>query len=140
MATAIRRVAPDSLLLLVVTAIGTVIVVHNLDFGAWFDEAFSYQLATQPWHVLIGQYTWGSESNMILYYLLLRGWLWITSHLGVAPVEVVLRTPSTIAAIATTPMVYLLGRRIFGRTAGLVAAGLYATNFLQLILAQTARA
>jgi mannosyltransferase len=123
-----------------VTVAAAIIVFHRLDVSAWFDEAFSYQLATQPWHVLLGQYTWGSESNMLLYYLLLRGWLWITSHLGILPTELVLRAPSTLAAVAAVTMVFLVGLRIAGRIAGLVAAGLYATNFLQMILAQNARA
>ena len=37
-------------------------------------------------------------------------------------------------------VVYLLGRRLFGRTGGLVAGGVYLTNFLQIIMAQMARA
>jgi mannosyltransferase len=120
--------------------VGGLLVFHRLDIAAWFDEAFSYQLSTQPWHVLLGQYTWGSESNMTLYYLILRAWLWVTGQLGIAPTEVVLRAPSAVAAVAAITMVYLLGRRLFGRAAGLIAAGLYATNFLQMILAQDARA
>jgi hypothetical protein len=36
--------------------------------------------------------------------------------------------------------VFVLGRRLFGRIAGLVAGGLFLANFLQMILAQTARA
>lgn len=76
---------------------------------------------------------------MILYYLVLKAWLGLTGLLGLAPNEVVLRMPSGIAAVAAAVVVYLLGRRLFGPIAGLVAAGLYLANFLQMGVAQLAR-
>src|SRR3989441_13009482 len=44
-----------------------------------------------------------------------------------------------VFAVAAAVVVYLLGRRLFGRIAGLVAAGLYLANFLQMGVAQLAR-
>jgi 4-amino-4-deoxy-L-arabinose transferase-like glycosyltransferase len=41
--------------------------------------------------------------------------------------------------MASSVMVFVVGRRLFGRVAGVVAAVLCATNFLQMILAQNAR-
>jgi 4-amino-4-deoxy-L-arabinose transferase-like glycosyltransferase len=52
----------------------------------------------------------------------------------------VLRFPSAVFAVASSVVVYMIGRRLFSRTAGVVASGLYTVNFLQLILAQNARA
>ena len=76
---------------------------------------------------------------MILYYLILKAWLFVTGLIGLAPNETVLRLPSAVFAVASAVVVYLLGRRLFGTIAGLVAAGLYLTNFLQLGVAQLAR-
>lgn len=105
----------------------------------WFDEAFSVELARQPlpviWHII-----WGPEPNMELYYLLLHFWLGFTGWLGVLPTEFVVRFPSTIFAALSTVVVYLLGRRFLGTTAGIVAAILYLLNDLQLLYAQQTRA
>ena len=105
----------------------------------WFDEAFSVELARQPlpllWHII-----WGPEPNMELYYLFLHFWLGFTSFLGLHPTEFVVRFPSAIFATLSSIMVFLLGRRFLGITVGLVGAGLYILNSLQLTYAQQTRA
>jgi uncharacterized membrane protein len=115
-------------------------VFYRLGFSVWFDEADSWGLSTQPLRMVIGRYFLGTEVNMVLYYGLLRLWLWVTGLLGVAPTEIVMRLPSALFGVATAVVVYLLGRRLFGRIGGLVAGGVYLTNFLQIIMAQMARA
>jgi len=115
-------------------------VFHRLDISAWFDEAYSYGMSTQSWQSFFTRWVWGSESNMFLYYLILRGWLGLLKLVGAAPNEVLLRLPSALFAVAAAVVVFALGRRLFGRIAGLVAGGLFLANFLQMILAQTARA
>src|ERR1700693_2224967 len=104
----------------------------------WFDEAFSVELARQPlpliWHII-----WGPEPNMELYYLLLHFWLGFTGFLGLHPTEFVVRFPSAICAALSSVMVFLLGRRFLGITAGIVGAGLYLLNDLQLLYAQQTR-
>jgi mannosyltransferase len=106
--------------------------------GIWFDEAFSVELARQPlpllWHII-----WGPEPNMELYYLLLHFWLGFTSFLGLLPTEFVVRFPSAVFAALSSVMVFLLGRRFLGITAGIVGAGLYLLNDLQLVYAQQTR-
>ena len=105
----------------------------------WFDEAFSVELARQPlpllWHII-----WGPEPNMELYYLFLHFWLGLTALFGLHPTEFVVRFPSAIFAALSSVMVFLLGRRFLGTTAGLVGAGLYMLDNLQLTYAQQARA
>src|SRR2546422_4098894 len=61
----------------------------------WFDEAFSVELARQPFP-LLWQIIFGPEPNMELYYLFLHGWLGLTSLLGLHDTEFVVRLPSTI--------------------------------------------
>src|SRR5215469_16138078 len=105
----------------------------------WFDEAFSVELARQPlpwlWHII-----WGPEPNMELYYLLLHFWLGFTGFLGLHPTELVVRLPSAVFAALSSVMVFLLGRRFIGTTAGLVGAGLFMLDNLQLTYAQQTRA
>src|SRR6266566_467328 len=104
----------------------------------WFDEAFSVELARQPlpllWHII-----WGPEPNMELYYLFLHFWLGFTGFLGLHPTEFVVRFPSAVFAALSSVMVFLLGRRFLGITAGIVGAGLYLLNDLQLLYAQQTR-
>src|SRR5215469_5014025 len=107
--------------------------------GIWFDEAFSVELARQPlpliWHII-----WGPEPNMELYYLFLHIWLGFTGWLGLLPTGFVVRFPSAIFAALSAVMVFLLGRRFIGTTAGLVGAGLFILDNLQLTYAQQTRA
>src|SRR5437667_3621515 len=104
----------------------------------WYDEAFSVELARQPlpllWHII-----WGQEPNMELYYLFLHFWLGFTGFLGLHPTEFVVRFPSAVFAALSSVMVFLLGRRFLGITAGIIAAGLYLLNDLQLLYAQQTR-
>lgn len=105
----------------------------------WYDEAYSVGLALQPWHVL-WHYTWGREANMALYYVLLHVWLGFTGMLGAHPTELVVRLPSIACAALAASVLFLLGRRLLGRMAALVATGLYAVDYLQLYAAHQTRA
>jgi len=108
------------------------------DPSIWYDEAFSVELARQPlpllWHII-----WGPEPNMELYFLFLHFWLGLTSFLGFSPTEFMVRFPSAVFAALSAVVVFLLGKRYFGLTAGIVAAGLYLLNNLQLVYAQQTR-
>ncbi len=98
----------------------------------WLDEAASVAFARMDWpafwHTLATR-----EANMGLYYLLLRGWM----HLG--DTEAVLRGLSLIFSLATIPVVFVLGTRLFGRRVGLLAALLLALNAFHVRFAQEAR-
>ena len=104
----------------------------------WFDEAFSVELARQPfpllWHIIFGL-----EPNMELYYLFLHFWLAFTALFGLHDTEFVVRLPSAIFAALSTVVLFLLGRRFLGVTAGLIGASLYLLNDLQLLYAQQTR-
>jgi mannosyltransferase len=102
------------------------------------DEVFSVQLVNNPWPAF-WNYLWGHEPNMILYHLLLRGWLWFTSHLGLAPNELVVRAPSVLFAVLAVLVVFALGRRFWGTTVGAIGAALYLVNHVQLSVVREAR-
>jgi mannosyltransferase len=98
----------------------------------WFDEAFSVEVARLDWgnflHLL-----WAREANMSLYYVLLRGWL----HFGES--EFFIRSLSAVAAVATLPAIYWLGRLLFDRHVGLIAVALLSFNAYHVRYAQEAR-
>lgn len=90
-------------------------------------------IARLPWPQFF-RVLWNREINMTLYYLLLR--LWIHANSG----EAFLRGLSVIFSVATVPLLYALGARLFGRAAGLAAALLLALSAYQIRYAQEARA
>ena len=106
--------------------------------GIWFDEAFSVELARQPFPLLL-HIIFGPEPNMELYYLLLHFWLSFCSWLGVPFVEFVVRLPSAIFAAIGTLLVFLLGKHFLDFNIGLVSALFFLLNIQQLTYAQQAR-
>lgn len=91
----------------------------------WQNELFSIAVARLPRGEFVRLLS-HTEANMALYYALLRVWL----RLGDS--ETFLRIPSLIFSLLTTLIVYLLGRRLYGARAGLVAAFLTAVNVLHV--------
>src|SRR6266487_3756528 len=122
--------------------IGGVALACNLyqlsEQSLWFDEVLSVERARQSLPVL-WQIIFATQPNMALYYIFLHFWLGFTSFLGLNPAEFVVRLPSAIFAALSSVMVFLLGRRFLGLAAGLVGAGLYLLNDLELVYAQETR-
>jgi 4-amino-4-deoxy-L-arabinose transferase-like glycosyltransferase len=116
------------------TAIAFVAALYRLGAkGLWVDEAFSANYARMDlsglWRVVSGQ-----DPNMGLYYVLLHFW---TRAFGTN--EAALRSLSAIVGALAIPFAVLLGTRLFGRTAGLVAGLLLALNPFFLQYEQIAR-
>ena len=98
----------------------------------WFDECVGVEIARLSWSNF-ARVLWRREANMSLYYLLLRLWL----HLGNTPA--LIRSLSVLFALATIPVLYLLGRRLFDSRTGLIAAILMAFNAYHIRYSQEAR-
>src|SRR5438270_11680991 len=98
----------------------------------WLDEAVSVSLARLDWKSF-GQVLWQREGNMALYYLLLRPFV----ALGESEWEV--RLLSSLAGIATVPLIFALGARLFGRRVGIFSALLFAVNACSVVYSQEAR-
>ncbi len=122
--------------------IGAIALACNLfqlgKHSMWFDEILSVQRARQSLPVLL-QIIFATQPNMALYYIFLHFWLSLTSLLGLNPTEVVVRFPSAVFAALSSIVIFLLGRRFLGLIAGIVAAGIYLLNNLQLVYAQETR-
>jgi mannosyltransferase len=99
----------------------------------WLDEIASVAIAR-----LHGSSFWSwiahEEGNMALYYLMLHGW--VRFGLG----ETTVRLLSVIPGIAAVPVMYVLGVRLLGRKAGLLAAAFLACNACAIAVSQEARA
>ena len=125
---------PEIIAVVAITALAAAIRLRHLgEQSIWIDEATSVTMATMPlramWHV-VGAH----ETNMALYYLILRVWVALFGQS-----ETAVRLPSALASIATVPVLYCAGRRMFGTTAGIVAALLLALAPSSALWAQQAR-
>jgi uncharacterized membrane protein len=80
----------------------------------WGDEAFSIWLSSRPLTEVVAG---GADTHPPLYPFLLFVWLRVA---GLSPLAV--RLLSACIGTLTVPVVYALGRRVFGRPTGLVAA------------------
>ena len=98
----------------------------------WFDECFSVEVARIDWRNFL-HLLWWREANMSLYYVLLRIWL----HFGQSPFFI--RSLSVAISALTVPAIYWLGRLLYDRRVGLIAAALFAFNAYDLRYAQEAR-
>ena len=82
----------------------------------WRDEVDALRFATAPWTQMFSNFTrpgW----NGPLYFLLLRGWIGLTGRS-----EYAMRFLSLLFGVLCVPLVYALGRRLFDRPTGLLAA------------------
>jgi mannosyltransferase len=120
-------------LLTLVTVLAAFLRLHALTVKSfWLDEGFSIEIARLPWPQFVHT-LWFGDANMSLYLLLLRFWLAIGSG------EEFIRGLSVLFSVATVPPIFLLGARLFGRHAGLLAALLLAINAYHIRYAQEAR-
>ncbi len=74
-----------------------------------------------------------AEISPPLYFIL----AWLSAHLGSGPEWI--RLPALIAGLAAIPLAFLLARRLFGVSAGLVAAALMALNPFMIYYSTEAR-
>src|SRR5581483_4428205 len=86
------------------------------------DESLSLMEARLPLATMLHNLaSW--DIHPPLYYTLLHAWVWLTGSGTLA-----LRLPSVLLGTACVPMLYLVGRRIVGPQAGVLAAALGAAS------------
>jgi len=97
------------------------------------DESTSIGVACRSFTSLVSVLA-GGDPNMGLYYVLLSCWVKIFGDS-----EAAVRSLSAIFGAISVSVIYLLGRRMFGRTAGVIAGLLLASDTFVVQYAQTAR-
>jgi mannosyltransferase len=116
-----------------ITVFGAMLQLHAITAKSlWLDEGSSITMSRLDWFNFL-RILWRREMNMVLYYLLLRGWL----HLGDSVAWI--RGLSVVFAVAAIPAIFLLGRKMLGTSFGLVSALLLSVNAFQVRYAQEAR-
>lgn len=123
----------DALIVAGLTLLALALRLARLDFQPlWWDEGYSVWFANQPLAEMLR--LTALDIHPPLYYALLGGW---SQLLGLAPVA--LRLFSVVAGVVAIPLIYVAGRALAGRRAGLLAAGLLAINPLHIFYSQEVR-
>src|SRR5271157_2177069 len=116
-----------------ITAVGAVLRLVALGYKSfWLDEIASVAITRLSGHAFWSM-LWHNEGNMALYYVLLRPWL----QVGVSEASV--RLLSVIAGVASIPLMYALGNRLFGENAARLVALFFAVNACAIAVSQEAR-
>ena len=97
----------------------------------WLDEAFSLILAQRGWGSIIADTA--RDTMPPLYYLLLHAFLSVNNS------ETSARLLSALLGILTIPVIWSLGRRLFGERVALLSALLLAINPFHIYYSQEAR-
>ena len=136
----VSRPLAQHFILLALILLGFWLRVHNLDaFSFWTDEGLTpersgYSVAQILRNDILIQGVVTTDTHPPLYYLILH----LTRQLfGLS--DFAFRYPSVLFGVLLIPLLYQLGRRMGGRTVGLVAALLAAVNPLQVYYSQEAR-
>jgi mannosyltransferase len=93
-------------------------------YNFWYDEVFTIYYSGHPWNNI----------NAPLYGILLHFW---RKLFGIS--ELSLRFPSLIFSFLSVILTYFLGKKLFGRKTGLLAAMIMGISPFQLWYAQEAR-
>ncbi|MDQ3929001.1 MAG: glycosyltransferase family 39 protein, partial [Chloroflexota bacterium] len=111
--------------------------VYCLDcYSLWFDEIASLEVAQYgPDFFFTDRFGW-MRVQTPLHYLI----VWLTTLLADPTATAVLvRLPSALAGALTPLVVYGIGKEMFGRAQGFVAAGLLSFSFIHLTYSQDVR-
>ena len=121
-------------MVLFVTLAGGFLRVLLLDTkGLWLDETFSIWMANLKIGEML-QWVVKVDQHPPLYYFLLHLWIGIT---GDSPYYA--RLLSVLLGAGTIPIIYLIGKRMFGPLMGVAAAAFLAFSPFNVYYAQEAR-
>ncbi len=125
----------NNYLLLLIFFAGLVLRIYDLGTeSVWYDEAVSIMVSKLG---IMEQIKWNiaaNESNPPFYYLLLHFWV---PYFGDS--EFISRLPSAVLGSLSILAIYAVGKLLFNKKAGLVAALILATSVFHIRYSQEAR-
>ncbi len=116
-----------------ITGLAFALRVARLDLQPlWWDEGYSVFFATRDLVTMLTRTA--VDIHPPLYYALLQAWMALAGKS-----DVVLRLFSVLVGVATVPIIYLIGRRLFNWRVAALAALLLAISPLQIYYSQEVR-
>lgn len=128
----IKKVTCENWEILVLIFVGVLIVFFGLGAHSFnIDEIFSLYVS-KNWSIMT-KTLWNQEANMWFYYLILHFWKSLGAN------EIIVRGLSVIFAVASIPVIYLIGKSLFDKRAALISVIFMIFNVFFVITAQLAR-
>jgi uncharacterized membrane protein len=128
-----RKVSKYSVVLLVIVLIGTFLRLYQLSTQSiWVDEGFSVWISKMSVPLMV-QVASG-DVHPPLYYFLLHYWMMVFGTSASA-----VRLLSVLFGVLAIPMIYVVGRQLFNKEVGLVAALILALSSFNIYYSQETR-
>jgi hypothetical protein len=115
------------------TALALILRLADVGQSLYGDERYTYAVVDRSFGAVWHQVYTTSITPPLDYWL-----AWLALRLGHAPS--LIRLPSLLAGTALVPLLFLLGRRVGGAAAGLVAAGIIALSPFAIFYSTEGRA
>lgn len=129
-----KRITEHDVALLGIVLVGAFLRVYNLGTQSiWVDELFSISTSTMNVRQIISIVAY-SDLSPPLYHFLLHFWMMI---FGTS--ETAIRLLSVLFGVLAIPMIYLAGRQLFDKDAGLIAALILALSSFNIFYSQELR-
>ena len=128
-----RKITKHGIALLGIVLVGAFLRVFHLTAESiWLDEAFSVSIS----RLSVPQIVQAAAPDVHppLYYFLLHYWMMV---FGTS--ESAVRLPSVLFGVLAIPMIYLVGRQLFNKEAGLVGALILALSSFNIYYSQEIR-
>lgn len=126
----------ENYLVFLVFAAGFALRVYDIGGESiWYDEAISVAVAKLGFVEHLGWIAEVDDNNPPLYYTLLHLWIPVFGDS-----EASVRMPSTIFGSLSIIVIYALGKLLFDKKTGLVAASILAVSIFNIMFSQEARA
>ncbi len=120
--------------LLVIFLVGLTLRIYGLGSESlWWDEVYAISTMARPGPLEIIRLS-STDNNPPLFYLILHYWMLFTGDSAFS-----VRLPSAIAGALAVPVMYGIGRLLFDRGAGLLAALILALSAYNVRYVQEAR-
>ncbi len=121
------------LILLFIVLLAGLLRVIGLDFQPlWWDEGYSLYASTMDISSMVARTA--EDIHPPLYYALLHLWIALVGSRAAA-----VRIFSVMSGVVAIPLLYLVGRRLFGSTVGILAALLMAVSPFHVYYSQEVR-
>jgi len=128
-----ERITKYGLALLAIVLIGLFLRVYQLGTQSiWYDEAFSISLSKMSLSQMVQATT--ADVHPPFYYLILHYWVALFGTSAVA-----VRLLSVLFGVLAIPMIYVVGRQLFNKEAGLVGALILALSSFNIWFSQETR-
>lgn len=126
----------DNYLVLLIFAAGLALRIYTIGSESiWYDEAVSVAVAKLGFVEHLRWITEVDDNNPPLYYTLLHLWVQVFGDS-----EASVRMPSAIFGSLSILVIYALGKLLFDKKTGLVAAAILAVSIFNIMFSQEARA